>query len=189
VLLTAVPSVHLVAAGWGPRWMDGAADRVLLVQAYILASALTGFLVASLAEQVERRRRRAQAALRQAARRALDRADFLAGIGHEMRTPLNAILGVSHLLANGGLPPEERGQAALIERAAERLRALTERALDVNRLRIGRDGPAWEPGAWRSTPRAARTWWRTRGPRRWRWRWATCWPTRWSMRPAAGAWR
>jgi signal transduction histidine kinase len=155
VLLTAVPSVHLVAAGWGPRWMADTADRVTILQAYILASALVAFLVASLAEQVERRRRRAEAALRQAARRALDRADFLAGLSHEMRTPLNGVLGFAHLLATGPLPDKAREQALVIEESGRRLLTLIERALDVNRLRIGHAEPSWETVALRPLAEAA----------------------------------
>lgn len=155
VMLTAVPATQLVAAGWGPRWMADTADRVVILQAYVLASALAAFLVAALSEQVERRRRRAEAALRQAARRALDRADFLAGLSHEMRTPLNAVIGFAHLMATGPLPPQARDQALVIERSGRRLLALVERALDLNRLRIGQAETVWEPVALRPLAEAA----------------------------------
>jgi signal transduction histidine kinase len=155
VMATAVPASQLAAAGWGPRWMADTADRVAILQAYILVSALVAFLVAALSEQVERRRRRAEAALRQAARRALDRADFLAALNHEMRTPLNGVIGFAHLLATGPLPPAAHEQALVIERSGRRLLALLERAMDVNRLRIGRAAPAWESVALRPLAEAA----------------------------------
>jgi signal transduction histidine kinase len=72
-----------------------------------------------------------------------------------MRTPLNAVIGFAHLLATGPLPASAREQALVIERSGLRMLALVERALDVNRLRIGRVAPVWEAVALRPLAEAA----------------------------------
>jgi len=53
------------------------------------------------------------------------RSNWIAGISHDIRTPLSMILGhASDLEENGSLPPEQRRQAAIIRQQAEKLGAL-----------------------------------------------------------------
>ncbi len=68
-----------------------------------------------------------------AANRAKD--EFLATLSHELRTPMNAILGWSHMIATGKLPPEHLTSAtAAIVRNAEAQRQLVEDVLDLSRI-------------------------------------------------------
>ena len=64
---------------------------------------------------------------------------FISNFSHEMRTPLNAILGFSRLLAEGpGLSQEQRSQLHLIRQNGEQLLRLISDILDFARLETGR---------------------------------------------------
>ena len=67
--------------------------------------------------------------------------EFLAVAAHEIRTPLSAILGASHVLSRewGQLDEAERLRFRdMIEAHAQDMRALVERLLDMTRLQAGR---------------------------------------------------
>lgn len=59
---------------------------------------------------------------------------FLANMSHEMRTPLNAVVGLTHLLARSALDDTQRGQTARIEAAASHLRCIIDDVLDLSRI-------------------------------------------------------
>jgi signal transduction histidine kinase len=90
---------------------------------------------AGLRETVERERvARAQA---EEATRLKD--EFLANLSHELRTPMNIIIGWAHLLRNGPLSDEQKARAAeAIERAARSQAQLIEDLLDVSRIVTGK---------------------------------------------------
>jgi CheY-like chemotaxis protein len=67
---------------------------------------------------------------------ALD--DFLLSLGHELRTPINAIVGWTHLLSQRPLPPELGEGLHAIERNARLQAKLVDDLLDVNRILGGR---------------------------------------------------
>ncbi len=140
ILLTAIPSLHMVAEGYGPIWLEQAVDRVLVMQAYIGISALVAFYVAALASQVRHREQLLKRALRLAHRRARDRADFIGTFNHEMRTPLNGILGFTQLMQSeidGPLTPRYREFVDSIDRSAKRLLHMVTEILNLNRMQSG----------------------------------------------------
>lgn len=79
----------------------------------------------------------------QAAREAAEAAsrlkdEFLAVVSHELRSPLNPILGCAKLLKRGGLTPERKNQAlSSIERNAQMQAQLINDLLDVSQILRG----------------------------------------------------
>lgn len=63
---------------------------------------------------------------------------FLATLGHEVRTPLTGVLGMSELLLTTPLETRQRGYAESIQRAGEHLLRLVNDALDLARVEAGR---------------------------------------------------
>jgi signal transduction histidine kinase len=64
---------------------------------------------------------------------------FLANLSHELRTPMNIIIGWSHLLRTGPLDESQRQRATdAIERAARSQAQLIEDLLDVSRIVAGK---------------------------------------------------
>ncbi|MGF1570784.1 MAG: PAS domain-containing protein [Nodosilinea sp.] len=96
-------------------------------------------------ERVQLERDREQVLQReQAARMAAENAnrikdEFLAVLSHELRSPLNPILGWSQLLKTGNLNPAKTAQAIeIIERNAQLQSQLIEDLLDVSRILRGK---------------------------------------------------
>ncbi|MEV7554656.1 ATP-binding protein [Amycolatopsis sp. NPDC089917] len=88
------------------------------------------------AAERERRGRHEADVARQAAEQASRaKTDFVAALGHELRTPLQAITGFTELLGSLDLPPERR-RAALehINGAAGHILAMVDDVLDIARI-------------------------------------------------------
>src|SRR5687768_2511675 len=92
---------------------------------------------AELADQNELLRRQ-HIALEQAS--AL-KSQFLANMSHEFRTPLNAILGYTHMLlhgVSGGVSDQQRKSLTRIDSNSQHLLALINDILDITRIEAGR---------------------------------------------------
>jgi signal transduction histidine kinase/streptogramin lyase len=63
---------------------------------------------------------------------------FLANLGHEVRTPMTGVLGMSELLLSTRLDDRQQGQVWAIRRAGEHLLRLVNDALDLARIEAGR---------------------------------------------------
>jgi signal transduction histidine kinase/CheY-like chemotaxis protein len=72
----------------------------------------------------------------EAANRAKSR--FLAVISHEVRTPLNGILGMTGLLLDTQLSPEQRTYAQAVKTSGQALLGLIEEVLDFSKIEAGR---------------------------------------------------
>lgn len=62
------------------------------------------------------------------------KADFLALMSHEVRTPLNAIMGMFELIERADIPDRQKRRASNGKRAAEDLFELLSKVLDASRL-------------------------------------------------------
>ncbi len=88
------------------------------------------------------RRREAEESLREAriaaetSMRARER--FLANMSHEMRTPLNAVIGMTHLLTATNPTPKQQAYLGGIKYSADNLLALINDLLDVAKIESGR---------------------------------------------------
>ena len=63
---------------------------------------------------------------------------FLANISHETRTPMNAIIGLSHVLLQSDLSHAQRTNVAKIKRSAEHLLSITNDILDFSKIEAGK---------------------------------------------------
>ncbi|HEY0504616.1 MAG TPA: two-component regulator propeller domain-containing protein [Lysobacter sp.] len=76
---------------------------------------------------------------REVAREAsLAKTRFLATLGHEVRTPMTGVLGMSELLLDTPLDARQRGYVEAIRRAGRHLLRLVNDALDLARIESGR---------------------------------------------------
>ncbi|MCA9669276.1 MAG: response regulator [Myxococcales bacterium] len=64
--------------------------------------------------------------------------EFLANTSHELRTPMNAVLGMTDLLLASDLDAEQRGYATLIREGATHLATLIDDILDLTRISAGK---------------------------------------------------
>ena len=63
---------------------------------------------------------------------------FLATLGHEVRTPMTGVLGMSELLRGSRLDDRQRSQVDAIHRAGQHLLRLVDDALDLARIEAGK---------------------------------------------------
>lgn len=63
---------------------------------------------------------------------------FLATLGHEIRTPMTGVLGMTELLLDSALAPRQRGHAEAIERSGRLMLRLLDDALDLARIEAGK---------------------------------------------------
>jgi two-component system, sensor histidine kinase and response regulator len=66
------------------------------------------------------------------------KSEFLANVSHEVRTPLNGVLGMTDLLLGTPLAPEQREYAELIRSSAETLLSIVNDVLDLSRVEAGK---------------------------------------------------
>jgi len=83
--------------------------------------------------QTEQAARRAEAAESANAAKSV----FLANVSHEMRTPLNAVIGFTHLLADTRLNTDQRHLLARIRSAGRQLLGVINDVLDLSKIEAG----------------------------------------------------
>jgi signal transduction histidine kinase len=111
---------------------------ILVVAALFSATVLTaawGFLLGVRHLERTNEALRVSEAEAQSANRA--KSAFLAHMSHEFRTPLNAVIGLSHLLGQMSLPQRAAGFVGHIEQAGQQLLGLVSDVLDVSRIEAG----------------------------------------------------
>ena len=88
---------------------------------------------------LENEKEKTEAELRAAEETNKAKSSFLASISHEMRTPMNMILGMDTIaLKNPHLEPETRGQLEKIGLSARHLLGLINNILDLNSIENGK---------------------------------------------------
>lgn len=65
------------------------------------------------------------------------KSQFLANLGHEIRTPMTGVLGMTELLLAGALPEKPKTQVQAIQKAGEHLLRLMNDALDLSKIEAG----------------------------------------------------
>jgi signal transduction histidine kinase/CheY-like chemotaxis protein/HPt (histidine-containing phosphotransfer) domain-containing protein len=63
---------------------------------------------------------------------------FLATISHEIRSPLNGVLGMTQMLLSSELKPEQRQYAEIVRKSGDVLLSLIEDVLDFTRIEAGK---------------------------------------------------
>jgi signal transduction histidine kinase/CheY-like chemotaxis protein len=123
-----------IATPSGPRWISWKEAAVRGSGGEIIEVQRTGRdITARVATEraLEDAREEAEAASRAKSR-------FLAVVSHEVRTPLNGILGMTHLLLETPLSQEQQTYTRAVKSSGEALLGLIEEILDFSKIEAGR---------------------------------------------------
>lgn len=107
---------------------------------WLVATGSAVLLAAAVRRHQKRANARRAAARRQARaeRAAQAKQQYLATLGHEVRTPLTGVLGMSELLLSGPLSGHAREQVLHIEQGGRALLQVVDEALETARLQAGK---------------------------------------------------
>lgn len=73
------------------------------------------------------------------------KSEFLSVMSHEIKTPLNAIIGLSHLLMQQSFPPDQAKNIRILHTAAENLLNLINDILDYGKIESGKISLNFKP--------------------------------------------
>ncbi|MET9844817.1 hybrid sensor histidine kinase/response regulator [Streptomyces ossamyceticus] len=121
-------------------------SRVLFIAALLAALILAGL---GFQIHTSRSRRRAQRTLAryadalatardEAVRASAAKSEFLAKVSHEIRTPINGVLGMNALLLDTRMDDEQRHYASTVQESAQNLLRLLDDFLDLSKVEAGR---------------------------------------------------
>jgi len=90
------------------------------------------------AEELRAKNQRLDRALQEAQAATLTKTAFLATISHELRTPMNGVIGMTSLLMDTALAPEQRSYADTIRQCGEALLNLINDVLECSKIEAGK---------------------------------------------------
>ena len=135
--LMAIGATLATFLGAGPFVRGSFFDSFALLHSYLFAQGVTAFIIAAALDDLRRSVAQEQAARSKVEAAASDRVRLFNMISHDLRTPLNGIMGVLQTLRAADLPLREARLAALALRAGHTLTTLTSDILDVARADSG----------------------------------------------------
>ena len=135
---------------WYQEWPARVAASAALVA---LAWGIYRWRIRSLRAQTERLNRLVAKRTRELELSNTAKSEFLENISHEIRNPLNGIVGLSRLLHGAQLEPKERELAQSLQASAEHLRRVSEDVLDLSKAEFGNLVLANDPFSLRSVLR------------------------------------
>jgi signal transduction histidine kinase/ActR/RegA family two-component response regulator len=91
-----------------------------------------------LEERIRLRTQELEVAMQKALAASQAKSEFLANISHELRTPMNGILGMLNMVMVTKLDPEQKDQLETAQRCAYSLLAVLNDVLDISKIDAGR---------------------------------------------------
>ena len=114
------------------------AERFLYYQWITLAAVLIlSEFPASFIDQYRRRLFRQLEELSHALKASRDKSEFLASMSHEMRTPLNTIIGMTEVLEGTEITPEQSQYLKICHASGDALISLINDIVDISRIEAG----------------------------------------------------
>lgn len=111
---------------------------LLIVFTFFYLEAPTYRRLITAREAIDAERVRAEESIKRVTVANKAKSNFLASTSHEVRTPMNAILGINDLILDEQPEPEAREAALNIKKAGEYLLTLVNNILDISKIEAGK---------------------------------------------------
>lgn len=118
-----------------PFWKSASAILLYVLGAVLISALGIGIFRRRLKQRHELELERQQREIIKNSSEA--KSQFLANLGHEIRTPMTGVLGMTELLLAGGLAEKPKSQVMAIQKAGEHLLRLMNDALDLSKIEAG----------------------------------------------------
>ena len=147
-LIISVVALLGTVQGFGLFSFAGATNSLFLLQSYLTVICMTGLVLSSASieqseneealreanESLEQSVRSFSQTARDARKASQKKSEFLALMSHELRNPLNGVVGFTSLLMNTDLNRAQREHIAMIHSSGETLLGMIDEILDFNRI-------------------------------------------------------
>ena len=147
-LLVGVIALLGTVQGYGVFSFADPAQNLFLLQSYLAVISLTGLVLSSASieqsdnefalreanEQLEQSVQSFSSTAKEARKANQKKSEFLALMSHELRNPLNGVVGFTSLLMNTDLTRAQRDHIAMIHSSGETLLGMIDEILDFNRI-------------------------------------------------------
>lgn len=137
-LAWAAPAGTHAAPAAAAAGFTGGPFAVWLGVAAVLGAGMAWLAARRRARREQRRHERVRWQIAQLERANTAKTTYVAHLSHEVRNPINGILGAALALSAEDLPPHQREHARTIQTCATLLSALVEDALDFTQIEAGR---------------------------------------------------
>jgi|GEM_PF-1618156 len=120
--------------------LDIAPDTVIVLSILLKLTTITTLIIiifrfARLVNSEQTKQQNLYTALQNADRY---KSEFFANISHELRTPMNAIIGFTEILLNRNIPAEEKEYLQIIKTSGENLLRIINDLLDISKMESGK---------------------------------------------------
>ena len=147
-LLISVIALLGTVQGFGLFSSSEPSENLFLLQSYLAVIALTGLVLSSASteqsenelalreanEELEESVQTFSATAKEARKANQKKSEFLALMSHELRNPLNGVVGLTSLLMNTDMTRSQREHIAMIHSSGETLLGMIDEILDFNRI-------------------------------------------------------
>jgi signal transduction histidine kinase/ActR/RegA family two-component response regulator len=138
---------HAIESRWSPELPETLQWRAIVAATWPYLAVVGGIVAVvlawnqSLRAQIRHRRvaeHHARVAQELAETANRTKSEFVASVSHEIRNPMNAILGMAHLLTESASTVKQRDQALKLQRSAKLLLRILNDLLDLSKIEAGK---------------------------------------------------
>jgi len=140
LLATSLAAIYATIGGHGPIAIYPGTPVAHLFMTQVVLGVITASCLPIAAMMAEHSQLKASllAARLEAEAASLAKSNFLAIVSHEVRTPLNGVLGMAQIMGAGPLEPAQAERLQIVRRSGEMLLSILNDVLDVAKIEAGR---------------------------------------------------
>jgi signal transduction histidine kinase/AmiR/NasT family two-component response regulator len=140
LLATSLVGIYATIGGDGPIvvYPGTPVDHLLVTQVVLGMLTASGLPIAAMMAEHSQLKQSLLAARLEAEAASQAKSNFLAVVSHEVRTPLNGVLGMAQIMSAGPLEPVQAERLQIVRRSGEMLLSILNDVLDLAKIEAGR---------------------------------------------------